>query len=195
MKPAKLNLLKAVVTLTAVTALVVRTIFPDLQIDAVALGLLILALLPWLSPLIKSAELPGGVKIEFQDVKEAAEKITRHAITVGGVTIELPEPGLLAIADQDPNLALVGLRIEIDKRIRALAEAHGVSTRLPLPRLTTQLAELGILDREIASGLRDLVALGNQAAHGTPVSRDAALSAVDYGPQVLAALDAKLVRR
>ena len=58
---------KIVVTAVAAVALIARIVFPTLSIDAASLGLIALAILPWLAPLIKSAELPGGIKIEFQD--------------------------------------------------------------------------------------------------------------------------------
>jgi hypothetical protein len=52
-----------------------RVEFPNLKIDGVTFGLFVLAILPWLSSLIKSFEFPGGWKIEFQDVSKAGEKI------------------------------------------------------------------------------------------------------------------------
>ena len=193
--------LKVAVTGIAVVALILRIAFPQLRIDAVSLGLLALALLPWLSPLIKSAELPGGLKIEFQEVKRAAEKVVA-AIAPSGAPAMAPQPGAapapepvyLAIADQDPNLALVGLRIEIEKRLRRLANAAGLRNDGPLTRMTDELAAKGILIGDAANGLRELIALGNQAAHGRPVSTDVALSAADFAPGVLAALDATLAK-
>ena len=182
------------VTVVALVIFVLRLAFPDLQIDAVALGLLLLAFLPWLSPLVKSAELPGGFKIEFQDVKEAAEKIVLATATRGTLTVSEPRATYQAIAEQDPNLALVGLRIEIEKRLRALADQAGVPGKRSLLQLTTELQAQGVLEPQASSGLRDLISLGNQAAHGAPVSTDVALSAADYGPLVLESLDAKLIQ-
>ncbi len=99
---------KSIITLGALVAVLARVIWPDLAIDGVTLGLLGLSVLPWLSPLVKSAELPGGFKIEFQDVQAAGDKIT------GGMTPRppgqvLPTPSYLEVSDIDPNLALVGL--------------------------------------------------------------------------------------
>ena len=90
------------------------------------------------------------------------------------------------------TLPLVGLRIEIEKRLRALAEAAGLPTQGSLAQLTRVLADRGILETQAVSGLRDLIALGNQAAHGRQVSTDVALSAADFASGVLQALDLKL---
>jgi len=184
--------LKVIVTVVAVSLFVIRVALPHLNVDAVSLGLLLLALLPWLSPLIKSAKLPGGIEIEFQEVKKAAEKVTASAfgpffISTAPASASLPE-------EKDPNLALVGLRIEIEKRLRALAERANVPTNRPLGRLTADLQEAGILDPAAAGGLRDLITLGNQAAHGRKVAADVAVWASDYAPAVLRVLDDKLTQ-
>jgi hypothetical protein len=185
-----LRRLRIVISGVAGVALIGRLIFPNLSIDAVSLGLIALGVLPWLAPLIKSAELPGGIKIEFQDVKAAAERVA--AGELGAPSAPVPEPAFLAIAEQDAGLALTGLRIEIEKRLRLLAEGSGLPRSRPLARLTTDLQERGILNAEAGGGLRDLIALGNQAAHGVEVAPEAAYSAVEYGPRVLQVLDTKI---
>jgi hypothetical protein len=102
------------------------------------------------------------------------------------------EPLYLSIVDQDPNLALVGLRIEIEKRLRTLSQLSGEPAQSSLAQITGMLAAKGVLEPQAAIGLRDLIALGNQAAHGRTVSTDVALSAADYAPGVLRALDNKI---
>lgn len=185
--------LKVVVSGFAGVGLIVHIVFPGLAIDAISLSLFVLALLPWLAPLIKAAELPGGFKIEFKDVQEAAESVAAGAPEVALIEpMPIPEPSYLAIADQDPGLALAGLRIEIEKRLRALAERAGISRSRPLTQLTEDLRERGILSVRSVGGLRELIKLGNQAAHGVEVAPDAASSAVQFGPRVLRVLDSKL---
>jgi hypothetical protein len=177
----------------ALLAIAVRLVWPDLKIDAISLGLALVGVLPWLSPLIKSAEIPGLGRIEFQDVKSAAESVVPEQAEPGRakVSAERREP---EISDEDPNLALVELRIEIEKRLRAIAEAAGIARGLPLQHVTVMLQQTEVLPPAVASGLRDLIELGNQAAHGADVSRAAARFAKYRGPEVLAILDAKLAQ-
>src|SRR2546425_7369148 len=112
---------KLVISLLAIVLVLVRLVFPDLQIDAVTLGLLVLAVLPWLASFIKSAEFPGGWKIEFRDVQAAVAKVTTASSSVisSSVTKEIaavpPSRSTPPPSDRDPNLVLVGLRIEIEK--------------------------------------------------------------------------------
>lgn len=67
-----LGRLRQIVTPAALILAVVHVRFPCLAIDAIFLALLGIALLPWLVPLFKSLELPGGLKIEFQQLEVAA---------------------------------------------------------------------------------------------------------------------------
>src|SRR5690348_8036711 len=61
---------KGLFTSLALVLLAIRTRWPTiLSSDTVTLALLVLAVLPWLDSLIKTAELPGGWKIEFRELK------------------------------------------------------------------------------------------------------------------------------
>lgn len=168
-----------------------RLLWPELRLDGVTLGLIAVGILPWLSALIKSAELPGGWKIEFQEVQAAGAKVTR-ASPPPLPSADIPRPSYLDISDRDPNLALVGLRIEIEKRLRALGEKYDLRENRSIIRMFGELRQRGILNDPSVSGLQELVMAGNQAAHGAEVDPRAAAWAIDYGPQILAVLDARL---
>ncbi|MCF5946695.1 hypothetical protein L2249_25705, partial [Xanthomonas perforans] len=73
-KEISINWLKAVISVVAVSAIAVRIAFPEIKIDLVTLGLMIVAVLPWLSELIESAKFPGGWEVKFRDLREAGEK-------------------------------------------------------------------------------------------------------------------------
>ena len=68
--------LKVSVTVVAAIGIVVHLIWPQVRIDAITLGLLVVSVLPWLSAFVKSAEFPGGWKITFHDIAAAGAKVT-----------------------------------------------------------------------------------------------------------------------
>jgi hypothetical protein len=183
--------LKTIVTLAAIILIAVHLIWPELKIDAITLGLLIVAVLPWLTTLIESAKLPGGWEVKFRDVKAAGQKIIDQATSAETKRLA-PKPSYLEISDQDPNLALVGLRIEIEKRLRALAEKYQIKEQRSMMRMFNELHSRGILNDASLSGLQELVMSGNQAAHGAKVESGVADWAFNYGPQILSALDERL---
>jgi hypothetical protein len=194
--------LKIIASLTCIILAGLHITFPTFAVDNVTLFFLIAAGLLWLGPLIKSLELPGGFKIELQDVKTATDKVSAgtseregtEAVTstpIVSIEEESAIERLRNLADSDPNLALVGLRIEIETRLAKLARAEGISTESrTVGWLLRELKQRKKLTPATASGLNELVSLGNRAAHGTDVTRDAAEWAIDTAPTILGMIEA-----
>src|SRR5690606_33201444 len=94
------------------------------------------------------------------------------------------------VADEDPNLALAGLRIEIERRLSQIAEAKGLATRnASVGKLIRELSDQGALRQEERAVLMDMIGLLNSAVHGADVDRRAADWAMKVGPRVLEALE------
>jgi len=70
--------LAALITSCAALLAVVHAVRPDLRIDAVTLALLVVAIAPWLAPVFKSVELPGGWKFEYQEVQRQVSEVRRQ---------------------------------------------------------------------------------------------------------------------
>ncbi|MCM3900409.1 MAG: hypothetical protein ND866_01770 [Pyrinomonadaceae bacterium] len=74
--------LKSLISAFAIAALLAHILLPGLAIDAIGFGLLILAVLPWLSELIASAEFPGGWKVQFRKVMARQDLQQRELATL-----------------------------------------------------------------------------------------------------------------
>ncbi|MEJ1386245.1 MAG: hypothetical protein RPV21_18055 [Candidatus Sedimenticola sp. (ex Thyasira tokunagai)] len=182
-----------VITSIAIIGVITRLIWPDLKIDSITIGLLFIALIPWLPNYIKSAKLPGGWEVNFQNLEAAGKKIIKE----DEIASENPESkyetvSYLSVADDDPSLGLVGLRIEIEKRLRKIAEISDIDTNRSLSFIVATLNSTGVFDTKTTSGLNELINAGNHAAHGALVDQNAATWAINQGPKVLATLDAKI---
>jgi hypothetical protein len=182
---------KWIISLGALALLVARLIWPDAKVDAVAIGLFIVAILPWLANILESAKLPGGWEIKFRNLQRAGQQVVSGTSAVSQ-TSQRAGSFSEGIATSDPNLALVALRIEIERRLRAIAQQHEIPEERSLLRLFRRLHERKILTEASLKGLEELVMAGNQAAHGARVESHVAEWAAEYGPQILATLDAKL---
>ena len=178
----------------AVLGIVVHLIWPSLSIDWITLALLVVATLPWLAPLFKSVEFPGGWKIEFQDLQKAKEKADKAGLLAASSTVAAaPEYSFQVIADDDPNLALAGLRIEIEKRLLQLAKSKAVQVqRASIGRLMKVLSEQGVLSKEEYGVLADMIGLLNSAVHGASVDQRAVDWAMEVGPRLLKSLENKI---
>ena len=191
------------ITLACGAFALAHAIRPEFKLDATYMVLLVIAVAPWLAPVIKSIELPGGFKIEVRDIKEAAKKITAPAVVPKRIEfaneakpstppVKPLGPFVLIrdLASTDPNLALVAFRIELERRLVQLAQKYQIDAqRRGVGQLLRELQKREAIPDSVASGLNDLVALGNQAAHGAQVSEEAARWMLDVGPNVLGVLD------
>ncbi len=74
----------------------------------------------------------------------------------------------------DPNLAIAGLRIEVEKSLRKIAHAHAIPNRGALKQLVRTLGSRGLLTPSTVAGLEELVDMGNSAVHGATVDPEAA---------------------
>jgi hypothetical protein len=176
--------LRVGISIVAALLIAVRIWKPDLKIDTITLGLLIVVLLPWLASLLESAKFPGGWEVRFRDLEAAANKVMGE--DSGDVVPTKGEPS--RYSQEDPNLALVGLRIDVERQLRALSRQHGLEDSLPLHRLLRELESNGKIADSAAGGLKKIIDAGNQAAHGARVELDVADWAIKSAPRIIAAL-------
>jgi len=189
-KVSYLNKLRFGISLVALIIALAHILVPSLKVDAITLGLLVVAVLPWLAPLVKSVELPGGVKVELQDVEKAAEQSREAGLLAPSPDGTKAEHSFQLVAQQDPNLALAGLRIEIERRLIRLAGARGIEVkRESISHLLRVLDQHKILTPEQREALIGLTSLLNTAVHGASVSPDAASEAMSIAPDLLESLD------
>jgi hypothetical protein len=182
--------LRQVVTTGALSAALAHLLWPRLAIDAVTLALLGIAIVPWLSPIFKSLEFPGGWKVEFQELQKAGLRAEEAGLLAPATTVTETEFSFERALEQDPNLALAGLRIEIEKRLVALAQKNGLDVKgRGLGQLLRILGENNVLDQQARSSLADLTSLLNSAVHGASVDPEVATWAIGIGPRLLRGLD------
>jgi|CXWL01.1.fsa_nt_gi hypothetical protein len=187
----QLKKMRLYVTLGALSVALAHLLWPAMAIDAITLILVTIALVPWLAPIFKSLEFPGGWKVEFQELQKAVQRAEQIGL-VAPSTRPSSEANysFQQVVEQDPNLALAGLRIEIEKRLTRLAEKHGIEVRgRGLGQLLRQLSQRNILGQEERSVLADLTGLLNSAVHGASVDRRTAEWAMEVGPRILRALE------
>ena len=188
---------KTQITITVVALLIIgiHLKWPELKIDSITLTLLLIAVVPWLSQIFKSLELPGGWKIEFRDLQNAKKRADEAGLLSGKVKSGTSYSFQL-VADDDPNLALAGLRIEIEKRLNQIAESYqmdvGHSSAGQLLRLLGQRNFISLQEQSV---LADMMGLLNGAVHGAKIDSRAVGWAMDVGPRLLASLDEKIKQR
>jgi hypothetical protein len=183
------------ITVVAAIVAIIHVVWPAITIDSITVFLLVIALLPWLIPLVKSMEFPGGWKVEFQELEKAKKKAEKAGLlsTYKNKRKKRPSYSFESILADDPNLALAGLRIEIEKRLVQLASMNHLDVRKAgIGQLLRLLSQKQILTPDETSAFADLSNLMNAAVHGADVDRRAADWAFDIGPILLQGLDEKI---
>ena len=132
------------------------------------------------------------MKVEYKDRKRAEAKAEKAGLLAAPVA-KREEPLFVSLAEEDPNLALAALRIEIEKRLRAIAASQGIrEDARGLISLIRGLRKVEAISSQDESVIRDLIGLLNNAVHGAEVDERSAEWAIDVGPELLAAVEKRL---
>lgn len=182
---------KSSISIVALFLIFLHLWVPALKVDVVTVALLVVAVLPWAYTVIQSVTLPGGYGVKFQDIAAAGAKLENSEAVVSlsaSASNETQQPILERVQSLDPNLAVAGLRIEIEKSIRKIADAHGIPSHGPLTTLLGTLGAEGLLAATMVDGLRTLIRIGNEAVHGATVDPEAAEWAILHSQQIIRSL-------
>ncbi|OBW40221.1 hypothetical protein AB670_03419 [Chryseobacterium sp. MOF25P] len=195
--------IKFIISIVAAFVAFAHLIFPKVNIDIITVTLIALAIIPWLEPLFKSVELPGGVKLEFQElekIEEEAKKVGLISVEDVSTTIEENKDKskyyFVEIAEKNQELALVSLRIEIEKRLREIATKYSIDTKkYSIIRLIDALADKNILTIQETTVLKDMISTLNHAAHGVEYDQRNAQWVIDNGPAIVDSLENRIANR
>lgn len=192
------RLVQISVTVVALCGAVAHLHWPDAKIDAITLALIILAALPWVAILFEEIELPGGWKFKIAELKKSEQRAVQVGLLDESAPPLVPEHeySFQMVADDDPNLALAGLRIEIERKLNQLVESAGLrsgstSPRVNVGRALKVLGDAGILTHDQSSVLSEIIGLLNSAVHGAKVDQQSARWALEVGSRLLTSLDKK----
>jgi len=184
--------LSVLITAVGVVLAAGHVILPFIAIDGITIALLIAAVAPWLGHVFKAFEV-AGTRFEYPDLLRAEAEVTKAGLTAPATTKQ--RDALPASAQDDPLIALAALRIELERRLRSLAELRGVKIGDrpgSIAMLAGELGSSGVITGPQSSALIGMAGTLNRAVHAQPVNPEAADWAMKVGPTILASLDEKI---
>ena len=185
--------MKYVISTCAALLIVLHLLFPEMKIDAVTLALALIGILPWVMNIFDELEFPGGWKLRFKKMEDLSRRAEDAGLLAAPLNKREQQKYTFQImADTDRNLALAGLRIEIEKNLKRIAEKNNIGTRMQgAGRLLQMLSEKGLIAEQEKSVLIDMIELLNDAIHGAKVDDHSFGWAMEYGPRILKTLEKK----
>ncbi|KAB2934594.1 MAG: hypothetical protein F9K24_02125 [Leptonema illini] len=172
--------------------LIVMHYFFQKDVSYAAVIAIAIAVAPWILTIIRRLELPQGWAVEFR-VEEELREIQERAIK-SGLVKENQKTGasysFQTVLDTDHRLALAGLRIEIESRLRKIADSYGINTNHKgVGHLIRDLSNKGSITEEQIAVIRDLLGLLNRAIHADDIDLTSAQWAANEGAALLNGLD------
>ena len=176
---------------TAALFLLFHLLFPKLRIDGTTLGLFAIIILPWLKEIVKSIKV-GDMEVEFRELQKIREDMSAAGL-LGNPPKQEEMPLYISVANDDPKLAIVGLRFEIEAKVKAIAKAKGFEEAMPFLWLIKKLLDSATIDKDQYNVLSRIRVLLNSAAHGVEIDQRKFDWALEIGPKLLSALDELMV--
>ncbi|HEY4078296.1 MAG TPA: hypothetical protein VGM26_15305 [Rhizomicrobium sp.] len=162
-------------------------------ISWITVALVGIAMFPWFVRYISAVELPAGVKISL---RERAERLGVEAQTIVSAAPVSPETGdLFQAVLANPDVALAGLRIEIERRLLTMARLASdfSSDRIvSITWLVRQLEQRDVIASREAELLLELIPVLNAASHARAISSDIRSWVVQAARPMLGYLDGRI---
>jgi hypothetical protein len=187
---------KEKIAISAISAsiLVAHLVWPSIKFDAAALFLISVCVIPWLGGIFKSIQLPGGTKVEFREKLIKALKKFESEGPLQESQTPISDPLYIEILARDPNLALAGLRIEIERKLRDIANLLNPDgpTKLNLSQMVESIGKEGLFTPKQTEAMHGILRSLNRVVHGSTVPLKDAEEIMPQGKRLLAALDKRI---
>ncbi len=166
------------------------------QTAAIFLGIILIV--PLIGSIKKLKYGDAEAEIEPSEVKQAAKKIEEGLAKSPGPAkksaakslVPLKDLDLVQLTTQDSVLGLAKLRIELEKRLKAMSENAGLPTdKVWVGAMLRNLERSNKIPNSLAGAVRDILPIANSAVHGASIRREDAVRIAELGQQVLEELD------
>ena len=187
-----------IVTSVIAIAALAHVFVDSVSVNTVGITLLAMMYVPWAGLFFSKLEIPGVLTVEGRELRKAVEPIAAGGLFQRSRDRDSQRRrrhtyAFEAVAGGDRNMVLAGLSMELQRRLQDIAKSKGITAGgKSLHSVVDQLAHQGVIRREEASAISDLLPLLNKAVHGANVDRAAVEWALDFGVPLLDALDEHL---
>jgi hypothetical protein len=149
--------------------------------------------LPLVLPRISVIHFPGGARVDMQQLERAEQAADQ--MDTGGEVREI-DPALASALDANDEIALAGIRIEIERYLRKLMEFSSSKRKsnnyISMRTMMNILYEEKLLDDDERMLLLDIIPILNAAVHAETIQPDVRRTVIRVASTIIARLQSKL---
>jgi len=166
------------------------------KVDGITILILFILSIPFVAQYLRKAKFPGA-EFEFKEEIRETQELVKKSVEQAEKAENAGERKILpfetfnlsavrALLNSDPVLALAALRIEIERKLRSVADFLDLPTRdkLPIPNLIESVSRQEMLSFEQITALRKIVNMCNKAIHGSLISEEEAKEIIDLAEKL-----------
>lgn len=146
--------LKIFISCAALVLLITKILLPEVKIDNITIGLLVVAILPWLPSILESATLPGGWGIKFRKLEEKFTSISNQVAPIVDSMTESEQSEIVSVGSSAPRVVSEkesNILHALSSGGFPLRSLTGVSNAAQLDKSETQNFLLGLKDKGLAA--------------------------------------------
>lgn len=166
------------------------------KVDLISISILFILSIPFVAQFLKKAKFPGA-EFEFKEEIRETQKLVDLSVEkakenesagIGNVlkfeTFKLY--GIRELLDSDPVLALAGLRIEIERKLKLAAHFLDIpiNKRYSILKMLEVFNKNEFLSSDQINALRNIVTMCNEAIHGSLISKQEAKEIIDLAEEL-----------
>ncbi len=177
----------------SVGLLIIHMVDHKATIDYISVALLVLAGLPWILPLLRHLELPGGIKMDLKEGVEEVQQLAKQEGFIDSASVEsiVQGPDDLVyeqLLKQDPNLALAAMRLNLERQLTSLLVDKTNIQFAGIGRILEMLRQRGTISQSEYVVIQHIVPVLNKAVHGSTIDPHSARRIISIGLQLMHSL-------
>ena len=180
-----------------IALILVHGLWPDeFEVDIITILIFFVLVIPFVAPYLRKAKFPGA-EFEFKEEINETRKLVQLSVEQAKEAENAGERKILQfetfrlsavrqLLDSDPILALAALRIEMERKLRTLADFLDLPMRdkRSVSKVIQAVERKELLSFEQITALRKIVDMCNKAIHGSLISRGEAGEIIDLAEEL-----------
>lgn len=187
------TLLRTIGTLTLLCFALAHGLVSTFKVDGYTIMLLLFAFIPWLYHDLQSLEVFGLFRMNLGKLDDKLSASDLGKVQEDDVPIKQSKDFYSKMAQDNPDMAVRGVKSDIDKGLVKIAEKYNLPTSGGRQQIVDSLVNAKQLSAEDKAVLRDIFKMYQKASTVVAKSSETVSWLINNGPRIARALELKLL--